>query len=359
MRNIKRISALTIIAALAICAGGIAFADETKQDAAQKPKEIDNPFAPTQESAKDGEEQEPTQEADQETEKQSEISSEKIEKWIRQLDSDKYAERESATLKLIEAGDSAIESLRNTAAGESREAASRAVRVLKELMDTGNTKANNALKKLAEGDNERAARRAKKALETAKAPSARPRIPAPAAQRRFGFQIQGVQGGVKMVQLGNVNGEKTLNITENGTKIHITDSPKNGIKIKVTEQVNGKDKVTEYAGKDKEDLKKKHPEGFKIYEKHMKANGMNALGGIGGRIILQNQFPGQVLPAPRFGNPRPVAPPKAFQPPAADPKKDDQKTTVDRLTKELKEAQVRIEKLEKELKRLQEKSPSE
>ena len=51
--------------------------------------------------------------------------------WIRQLDADAFADRQAASEKLQAAGRQAIDSLRQAALGESREASVRALEILK------------------------------------------------------------------------------------------------------------------------------------------------------------------------------------------------------------------------------------
>ncbi|MEZ6058004.1 MAG: hypothetical protein R3C01_14995 [Planctomycetaceae bacterium] len=85
-------------------------------------------------------------------------------------------------------------------------------------------------------------------------------------------QIGGnVQIQVQM-QARNVNGQRQVDINENGKKIHIEDQNGKNIQIEVTENVNGKEVVTKYAAEDLETLKKNHPEGAKVYEKYGQGN---------------------------------------------------------------------------------------
>lgn len=221
MRYTKPISAWSIVVAV-IWVTGIAIADEPKPNEAQQeaaPKEIENPFA---------------QGAQDPADKESKISEKQIDQWALQLDSEKYAEREAATLKLIEAGSQAIEAASKAAEGESREAASRAVRVLKEIMQAGEPKAKAALEKLSKSDNERVARRAKKVLESAHNNRARigfrPRVAFPRVQ---------VQRKALTIRLGNVNGEKTLNVTDNDTKAHHSRRPPRASRCLTSHRLSG------------------------------------------------------------------------------------------------------------------------
>lgn len=320
-------------------------------------------------------------------------SAEQIDQWIRELDSDKYSERENATQKLIEAGAPAVGSAAQAAQGESREAASRAVRVLKQIMLSGGSEARAAIEKLAKHNDERVARRASKALEDAEEKSAQAQVRRPILRLPVAGRVQ-FQRAFQAVRVGNVNGVKTVDATENDTKIHIEDNPAKGILIKVTAKVAGKDKVTEYTAKNKDELKKKHPEGFKLYEKYLAGGAANARG------MLQLRVNGQQFPAPglvpaapgqRLQVPQPAAPAKvAAKPnPAAAPKADaqpklgaaeqenrsdsklkekseeekdagaDQASKLKRLTEQLKDARERIEQLEREIKELKAASSGE
>lgn len=100
------------------------------------------------------------------------------------------------------------------------------------------------------------------------------------------------------MQARNINGQKQIDINENGKKIHIEDQGGKEIKIEVIENINGKEVVTKYEAKDLEDLKKNHPEGAKLYEKYANENGgIQAI-----QVIGANIAPGGFGPiAPRKG----------------------------------------------------------
>lgn len=114
------------------------------------------------------------------------------------------------------------------------------------------------------------------------------------------------------IQAQNFNGKRKVNIDENGRKIHITDTNKKDITVRVTETVDGKEKTTESKGKDLADLKKKHPEAAKLFEKYanQQNNVIQLFGGLRG-IQIQG-FP-QLVPIPGnpFGLPQPAPNAKA------------------------------------------------
>ena len=82
----------------------------------------------------------------------------------------------------------------------------------------------------------------------------------------------------RAIRVNVQNGVKNTHVTENGRTINISERPE-GIEIEVVAPVDGKDQKTTYAAKNVEELKEKHPEGFKIYQQH---------GNRAGRIQIQN-----------------------------------------------------------------------
>lgn len=82
------------------------------------------------------------------------------------------------------------------------------------------------------------------------------------------LRLNNIQGQVQLQVQAMPNGQFTrdVNVSENDArKIHIHED-NGGIKIELSE--NGK--TTEYAAKTAEELKEKHPDGFKLYEKYVK-----------------------------------------------------------------------------------------
>jgi beta-lactamase regulating signal transducer with metallopeptidase domain len=67
-----------------------------------------------------------------------------------------------------------------------------------------------------------------------------------------------------------------------GRTIRITENRSGAITVSVTEMVDGKEKTTNYAAKDKKELEEKHPEGFKIYKQHVDGSGFGGGDGFGG-----------------------------------------------------------------------------
>jgi hypothetical protein len=69
------------------------------------------------------------------------------------------------------------------------------------------------------------------------------------------------------MRMGVATSRRDVQVNENGRKIHIREDDQ-GVKITVTEPVDGKDVTTEYKAKDAEELKKSSPEGYRLYESY-------------------------------------------------------------------------------------------
>lgn len=204
---------------------------------------------------------------------------EQINQWVTELGDARFATRRDATDALVNAGQPAIEPVVNAALEGSAEVAVRCVQILRRLKESADPTVNEAatagLRTLADSDNALVNERALAALDES------PLDPNPAAQ--FGqpgaIQIQ-IQGGVFAVGQGQVtrtevnnNGERTITVDDNGTKIVISDHDGEDIEVKVTETVNGMEETSEYAAENLEELKQNNPDIAELYEKHTAANG--------------------------------------------------------------------------------------
>jgi hypothetical protein len=203
--------------------------------------------------------------------------------WIKQLNSDRFTERTEASKRLEAAGMAAFPSLAEAATGENREVSLRAIEVLRKHFEQGGqaTKdaAKQALQKIAGSQHESAAQRAKEVLnppqpETPVAPGIRvaPGIPGFQILPQLQIQVQAAGGGMTR-QIRVNNGVKEIEASEHGGKTKITEDPNQGIKIEVAETKDGKETKRTYAAKNAEDLKKNHPEGYRLYEKYTKQQG--------------------------------------------------------------------------------------
>jgi hypothetical protein len=217
-----------------------------------------------------------------------------IDRLVAQLDAPGYSERQSAGEKLAALGAAALPALEKVAKGESLEVTTRAIELLKKLLDSSEastrTDARQALQRLAKGDRPRASRLAQDVLKAKEQEDAASAVP---AFNRFGqIGIQIVPGiNVRQFRVQNANGSREINVEEGNRKIKINDGNGQPIKIEVTTKTNGKDSTEKYEAKDVDELKKKHPEAYKIYqgwENQGNPLGMQVGGGIN---VVQVQRP--------------------------------------------------------------------
>lgn len=196
---------------------------------------------------------------------------------VKQLDSDKFAERQAAGDKLSEIGKPAIEALAEAAMGDGLEVTVRSIGILQKLLDSSHeaTKeaAKGALEKIAKCDRPSAARRAQDALK-----SGQP-VQIPAAQIIPGqimpgvIQIAVAGGGAQRISVRNVNGVKTVEAEEGDRKVKIVEDPNQGIQMELTTKKDGKETTEKYTAKNAGDLKKKHPKAYEVYDKYSRQGG--------------------------------------------------------------------------------------
>jgi hypothetical protein len=200
--------------------------------------------------------------------------------WIRQLNSPRFAERTEASRRLEEAGKSAFPALVKAALGDSREATLRAIEILRKHAQEGDestkTAAKEALQKIAGSDHASAARRAKEALSPPKPTPPVPNIQLgpivpnlPVGQQRIQVQIQvNAFGGNQTRRIQINNGVKQTEVTDKDLKVKITEDAQGGIQMDVTRKKDGKETTEKYSAKTADELKKKHPDAGKLYEKY-------------------------------------------------------------------------------------------
>ena len=195
-------------------------------------------------------------------------TAEDIAKWITRLDADEFKVREAATQSLIKAGTGAIAPVAGAAKGKSPEVTSRSVTVLRTLAKSEDeqtkTAALAALDKLAEDKEHESGQQARDALTELRPPARGRHVHGPGGVAMGNVVVLGgQQPAVVTIQTG---GNRKVLANENGKKVDITED-NNGITVTVTEKDDkGKPKVTTYKAADEKELKKKHPEGHKLYE---------------------------------------------------------------------------------------------
>ena len=215
-------------------------------------------------------------------------ATEKIARWIQQLDANEFAARSEASRNLQQMGPVACPALAEAAVGESRERRMRALEILGQHFQDGDaaTKeaAKEALDKIASSDHEASARRAKELLEP------KPEQPnvilpniAPAQMQIRINAIAQAGGGVQRIQVNN--GVRQMETEDGQRKVKITDDPNKGIEVEITQKKDGKENTEKFQAKNAEELAKKDPEVHKLYQK------MQNMGG-----VQIQAFPGGVLP---------------------------------------------------------------
>lgn len=234
------------------------------------------------------------------------VSKTEVTDLLRKLDADRFAERNSATQQLSEMGPAVFGELVKAARESgSREVQERALKILGDHFKNGDTSirsaAEKSLQEVASQDSQ-AGRRAKEMLK----PEAEQLAEVAAAQRLQMQRLQIAQmqariAGQRQIQLGRMqvvpralpgNVNRTIQISTKGRKIKIEVA--NGkIKMEIEEtDKNGKKVSKKYEAANEAELKKKHPEAFKEYERY--AGQRRAV------IVPPNIVPGRAMPARRI-----------------------------------------------------------
>lgn len=136
-----------------------------------------------------------------------------------------------------------------------------------------------------------------------------PGAPGNQPQIQINGQLFGGLGGQNQtMEVSVVNGKRQIKVQNGDEKIEINDQDGKDILLKHTRPVDGKAKTDEYKAADLDDLKKKHPEAARLYEKHSGANfgiggggiqiQMRAAGANGIPLQLQPRFQVEPVPAP-------------------------------------------------------------
>ncbi len=228
-----------------------------------------------------------------------------VDKWIGQLNAERFADRQEASQKLAEIGKPAVPALAKAAVGDSLEVTIRSIEILKKFYQSSDeslkTAAKEALEQIAASSKAAAARRAKEILTPKQEPQTDPNAP------NQGIIIGNAQGGIiqgriqiggagKRVTVKGVNNVKEIEAEEDGKKIRIVDDPQKGIKVEITEKnKEGKEETKTYEVNNAEELEKKHPEAYKVYKEYSQGQ----MGGIAQIQIAPNiaPIPAQQVPA--------------------------------------------------------------
>jgi hypothetical protein len=185
---------------------------------------------------------------------------------IQQLEHDTFAERQAASKILAEAGAAALPQLENTAANGNREAASRALAIVKQHFQNGDNKLKNdareVLTRLAKNDNAAMAQRARNVLD----PPRTSMLPSGAIPNARGLPFIPPQQNTRTQMTTEINGRREIEVRENGRKTKIQTFPDGRIQFEFTEPVNGRDVSRKIEAKDLSELKRKDVEAGQLYE---------------------------------------------------------------------------------------------
>lgn len=228
-----------------------------------------------------------------------------------------------AAAKLLKIGEPAVAPLAEAAEVDDQKVVTRCFDILGRLYASDDQKtveaAEAALQKLSKSKIRIAAVRAlttlrlKKKLQERearlKAAGAGAAIPQLGPQANMQIQIG---GGVQSLSTTiAANGTRTTHAKNGTEEVEITDTKGKSIEMRHTRQVDGQQKTTEYKADDLADLKKKHPEAAKLFEKYVVANNIVIGGGGGGAIQIQiGGAAPPALPVPAF-SPGALPPAKA------------------------------------------------
>jgi hypothetical protein len=213
-------------------------------------------------------------------------SAEDISRWIKNLDDDSFEARDEATLKLIESGTAGLPALRDAMNSPSQETSGRATEILRRLSLSEDKPTANAarseLEKVRRSSNAELAAKAEDAIRSLTPDPPQGVVPnfrmgrqgrwrgAGEIQLAPGAQLV-LEGGLShSIRITNVNGKKTIDVSENQRRIRIEeDSRHENIRISVTDIVDGKDAKTEtFEAKNREQLSREHKEQCVIYDQY-------------------------------------------------------------------------------------------
>ena len=295
-----------------------------------------------------------------------------IDQLIEQLDAADFAKREAACGDLAAKGKDAIPALEKAAVKGDLEVSSRALGVLGKLLKSSDDKTSKAaevsLERLADGDSPAAARKAKSLLDKKNGvttnnnnnpfPQNGMMMPGGFGGGRIiinGGMLQiGGGGAVKSLSVSNNNGVRQIKATDGDKTVKIDDDPANGIKIECTDKVNGKEVTKKYEAKNADELKKKEPEGYKLYKEYGEKQGNGGAGLLTIQGILTPVQPPAlpaipIMPAiplqPNLFPAIPAMPAVPFTPAAAVPQRDDN-AKLDAAATQLKVIAAQLKRLQ-------------
>jgi hypothetical protein len=219
-------------------------------------------------------------------------SNERIARLIQQLDAGEFSARSEASRNLQQLGPAACPALAKAAVEGSREQRMRALEILGQHFQEGETAtkqaAKQALESIAASDHEASARRAKDILQPKKE---QPMIAVPnIAPAQIQIQVEAIAGGIggRGVQRIQVkNGVRQIETDDGQRKVKIIEDPNKGIEVEITQKRDGKETTEKFQAENAEELAKKDPEIHKLYQKMQNVGGMQ-IQAVPGRILPAN-----------------------------------------------------------------------
>lgn len=210
-------------------------------------------------------------------------------------------QRLETTSKLLKMGQAAVAPLAKEAGEGRKETMYHCFDVLTRLLASNNAETSAATKveltKLTQSPNRPVALRANSALQLGEILGARAaRRPAPARIPAGPNVVPNVQLNVALnganavkVQTTVINDERVVQVERGDERIEIRDKSGKDIVVRQTRTVDGKLKTDEFKAADSDELKKNHPEAFKLYEQYAPRNvNVQIRGGkLGGAIQIQ------------------------------------------------------------------------
>ncbi|MGY8768089.1 MAG: hypothetical protein ACKVH8_06635 [Pirellulales bacterium] len=214
-----------------------------------------------------------------------------IDSLIKDLAAPQFAKRQAASLKLTRLGKQAIPLLTDAAQGSDREVVSRSIAILKNHLQSENknlqSSAKAALEKIAKPEKGFGAQLARKELTP---PNKRPQafpgqpiagqpfpgfqqfpgqpFPGPFPGRPFPGFPQIPAAAQNSFKTRMINGVEEIEVKQPDWSCKIHADPKQSIKVEITEKKNDKPVTRKFEAKNVAELKTKHPEAYKIYQKY-------------------------------------------------------------------------------------------
>jgi hypothetical protein len=207
-----------------------------------------------------------------------EPSVERIAALIDNLDDPAFANRQEATEELESAGSAALAHLETTAAAGSREAATRAMAILKQHFQSGDAElkasTRTALERLAEHNDPSTAQRARDIVRPPRPVVATSRFGAPVIVPPPPLNVN----NFRRITVSDVNGRKSVEIDDRERRVKIEAPADGNIEVEVTDKQNPAAAVRRFEAKDAVELARKDPEMGRLFDQHLRLRGQAGAG---------------------------------------------------------------------------------